>query len=312
MKLKRKLQMYKEFGFKVAFSSACSSALRHPMAITHWKNKCITDWLRTKYSSVIQKHRQKFFSTADNSDTPAAIWSIWWQGEDSAPELVKMCFSAINRYRGSHPFKIITRNNFKDYIDLPEHIIRKVQGGIITLTHLSDIIRFYLLAHYGGLWLDATILPVRDIPAEIFSYDYYVIRHEENPCSYGVNRDRWISFLQAAKKGSPLCTFGYDFLAEYWKEQTILIDYMLIDYALETAYQEFPEYRNFLQAVPMNNPDVDNLRPILGEKWDSQKFAELSASTDFFKLTYKHTFSKAKHGQDTFYGHFIRSILGQK
>ena len=302
MKFKHKIQMFKDFGFLVGFSSACSSALRYPMALTRWKDRCILGWLREKYSSVIKNHKQKIFTIEEKSDTPA-IWSVWWQGEQNAPELVRMCFAAINAHRGAHPFRIITRENFREYIALPEHITRKVQDGTITLTHLSDIIRFYLLAEYGGLWLDATILPVRDIPEEIFSYDYYVIRHEENPYSYGVNRDRWISFLQAAKKGNPLCRFGYEFLAEYWKEQNMLIDYMLIDYALELAYREFPEYRRFLDGVPENNPEVDSLRPIMNEEWNSQKFAVLSESTDFFKLTYKHSLMKTISGHETFYGH---------
>ena len=307
MKFKRKVQMFRDFGFSVGFSSMCSSALRYPMALTRWKDKCILDWLRKKYSGVIQNHRQKKFAADTVSDTPPAIWSVWWQGEKNAPELVKMCFAAINAHRGVHPFRIITSENFREYIDLPEHITRKVQEGTITLTHLSDIIRFYLLAKYGGLWLDATILPVRDVPEEIYSYDYYVIRHAENPYSYGVNRDRWISFLQAAKKGSALCAFGYEFLAEYWKEQNMLIDYMLIDYALELAYQEFPEYRKFLDAVPLNNPEVDSLRPILNEEWNSGKLEELSASTDFFKLTYKHRLEKNISGQETFYGHLVKT-----
>ena len=302
MNIKHKIQMFRNFGFRVGFSSACSSALRRPMAITRWKDKCILGWLKEKYSSVIENHRQKFSANDYVSETPA-IWSVWWQGEHNAPEIVKMCFAAIRRHKGSVPFRIITEANYREYIDIPEHVIRKVRNKTITLTHFSDIIRFYLLSKYGGLWLDATILPVRDIPKEIFSYDYYVIRHEENPYSYGVNRDRWISFLQAAKKGSPLCAFGYEFLAEYWKEQNKLIDYMLIDYALELAYQEFPEYRRFLDAVPMNNPEVDSLRHILNQEWDSVKFTALSESTDFFKLTYKHVFMKNIAGSETFYGH---------
>ncbi len=307
MKFKRKVRMFRDFGFRVGMSSACSSALRYPMALTRWKDKCILDYLREKYSNVIQNHRQNFAADSFSDATPA-IWSVWWQGEDNAPELVRMCFAAINKHKRSHPFRIITSENFTDYINLPEHITRKVQDGTITLTHLSDIIRFYLLAEHGGLWLDATILPVRDIPEEIYSYDYYVIRHPENPYSYGVNRDRWISFLQAAKKGSPLCRFGYDFLTEYWVNQNTLIDYMLIDYALELAYQEFPEYVGFFEAVPENNPEVDSLRPILNEKWEAQKFAALSASTDFFKLTYKHVLRKELAGCETFYGHILASL----
>ena len=147
---------------------------------------------------------------------------------------------------------------------------------------------------------------MRDIPEEIFGRDYYVIRHEDNPRSYGVNRDRWITFLQAARKGNSLCKFGYDFLAEYWKEQNSLIDYMLIDYAVEIAYEEFPECRRMLDAVPLNNSEVDSLRPVLNDEWDAEEFRRLAKATQFFKLTYKHKYVKAKHGRETFYGHIAK------
>ena len=105
------------------------------------------------------------------------------------------------------------------------HILEKLDSNLITLTHLSDILRFYLLSRYGGMWIDATIFVNDDIPEEIFERDYYVIRHEENFFSYGVNRDRWITYLQASKKNCMLPSFGYDFLVEYWKTHNALIDY---------------------------------------------------------------------------------------
>lgn len=299
--------MYKEFGFLVAFSSACSSALRFPMAITRWKDRCIVRWLKKKYSSVILRHRQ-YATPKENSGEVPVIWSVWWQGTENVPDLVKMCFASINMHRGEHSFIIITKDNYRKYIDLPEHIIRKVQAGIITLTHLSDIIRFCLLAKYGGLWVDATILATENISAEIFGYDYYVIRHEENPGSYGVNRDRWISFLQAGKKGNQLCKFGYDFLVEYWKDRNFLIDYMLIDYAIEIAYEEFPECKRLIDAVPLNNPAVDSLRPIMNEEYDAVSFEKLMEATNFFKLTYKHKLVKAKDDHETFYGRLARNF----
>ena len=128
MKFRKKVQMFRDFGFLVGFSSACSSALRYPMALTRWKDRCILDWLRKKYSTVIKNHKQKIFTIEEKSDTPA-IWSVWWQGEENAPELVRMCFAAIRKHQCAHPFRIITEANYRDYIDLPEHIIRKVQEG---------------------------------------------------------------------------------------------------------------------------------------------------------------------------------------
>ena len=308
MKIKNKLQLYKEFGFKVAFSSICSSAFRYPMAITRWKDRCIINWLKKNYSFIIEDYHKKFSSEIVSENYIPIIWSVWWQGEENAPEIVKTCFANIRRHCGKKDFRVITKKNFQNYIQLPEYIIKKLDDGIITLTHLSDILRFYLLSRYGGMWIDATIFVAKDIPSEIFECDYYVIRHEENFYSYGVNRDRWITYLQAAKKNSLLCSFGYDFLVEYWKKRNFLIDYMLIDYVVEIAYQEFPKVKNLLDAVPLNNPEIEGLRPLLNSIFDEKQFQQLKSSTNFFKLTWKHKFEKIISGHETFYGHLLRGI----
>ncbi|MBR1487115.1 MAG: hypothetical protein IJ597_07680, partial [Synergistaceae bacterium] len=231
MKINKKIQLYREFGFKVAFASFCSSAFRHPMAITRWKDKVFVNYLEKNYKNLIQKYKNFDINKTQESlpaePPPKIIWSIWWQGEENAPEVVKACFASVRRHCGDKNFKVITEKNFRDFVQLPEHILKKLDAGIITLTHLSDILRFYLLSHYGGMWIDATIFVAANIPDEIFERDYYVIRHEENFHSYGINRDRWITYLQAAKKNNLLCSFGYDFLVEYWKERNFLIDYML-------------------------------------------------------------------------------------
>ncbi len=305
MEIKKKIQLYKNFGFKVAFASFCSSAFRRPMIVTRWKDKVIITWLKKHYGEIIQKYR--YFSQNKAQEPSNFIWSIWWQGEDNAPEIVKTCFASVRRHCGGKNFRVITKENFSDYIQIPEHILAKLDSGVITLTHLSDILRFYLLSRYGGMWLDATIFVTANIPDEIFEMDYYVIRHEENSHSYGVNRDRWITYLQAAKKNNLLCSFGYDFLAEYWKEKNFLIDYMLIDYVVELAYQNFPDVKNLLDSVPLNNPEIEGLRALLNSQWDENKFAALTRSTIFFKLTWKHKFQEMISGHKTFYGRIMES-----
>ena len=311
MKLREKIQMFREFGFLPAFASMCSSAIRRPMAITRWKEKVIIDWLREHCGSVVEKY--KSLSTAEISrgevNSDGVIWSIWWQGEENAPEIVKMCFAGMNRHRGNHPLKIITQDNYRDYIDIPEHITLKVQEGIISLTHFSDMLRLYLLYHYGGLWLDATMLVTEDIPEEIFAREYYSIKGGFNPDSHAVTMGRWTSFLQAAQKGNMLCGFALDMHYEYWKTYTMPIDYILIDYMFALAYEDFAECRRMLDSVPVNNAGVDRLTPLLNDEWDSGKFADLRASAKFFKLTWKHKFQKSISGRETMYGHLYADLM---
>ena len=305
--IKHKIQMFRNFGFRIGLASACSSALRRPMAITRWKDRCILDWMKRNYSSVIQKYRQNFSGITGSAEGNAPIWSVWWQGEENAPEIVKMCFASVNKHRGAHPFRIITQENFREYIDLPEDIIRKFQAGTIRHSFFSDILRVYLLYHYGGLWLDATMLVTGDIPEEIFGREFFSIKVGFNPKSHAVTLGRWASFLQAAHKGSMLCGFALDMHIEYWKNQDMPVDYILIDYFYALAYEEFPECRELLDSVPVNNRDIERLMPILNQVWDEHKFAKLSEATRFFKLSHKHKFVKAVSGQETFYGHLVRA-----
>ena len=190
MEIKKKIVLFNEFGPLVGFSSACSSAIRYPMAITRWKDRCILRWMKEHYGDIIQKYKQKKICSlnGENPVDPAPIWSVWWQGVENAPEMVKMCFASVNRHRGKHPFIIITKDNYQEYVRLPEYILKKVDSGVLRLTHFSDIIRLYLLTHYGGLWLDATIYVTDTIPEEIFSSKYYSIKPGFDPRSHSVTQ----------------------------------------------------------------------------------------------------------------------------
>ncbi len=65
------------------------------------------------------------------------------------PELVKMCFQ---RLKDTLPdditeLHLITFDNYKDYVTFPDHIEQKFKEKKITMTTLSDILRFCLLVN---------------------------------------------------------------------------------------------------------------------------------------------------------------------
>lgn len=108
------------------------------------------------------------------------IWTCWWQGKNFAPELIKACW---NSWKLHVPLEmeivVITKDNYSEYIEIPEYVLDKVNNGSISLATLSDIIRHSLLYKYGGMWLDATIYMNDDIPIDVFEYDIYTrnIKH---------------------------------------------------------------------------------------------------------------------------------------
>ena len=306
MKPGRRLNLLRKFGFKIFAADFCASNIRLPKLTARYKDRVLIDWLREHYGHVINDYLHKESHTEQQDSSPC-IWSMWWQGEDNLPEVVNLCFEKIRKHCGSHKFIIITKDNYRDYIDLPEYIFRKIDDGKITLTHFSDIVRMYLLSHYGGMWIDSTVLVTKNIPEEIFSMDYYTIKRGFDLREYHAAMLRWCACVQFARKGCLLCDFVVKVLLEYWKDNDSLVDYVLIDYVIALGYECLPECRAMIDAVPQSNYAFDEVMHLLNAEWDADVFSELAKDTQFFKLTYKHTFSKAKREKDTFYGHFIKA-----
>ena len=53
-------------------------------------------------------------------------------------------------------------------------VMEKWEKGIITHTHMTDLLRLELLIKYGGMWIDATVLCTakeEEIPCYFFDSD---------------------------------------------------------------------------------------------------------------------------------------------
>lgn len=307
MSLKKKINLCREFGFKVLFSDLCAKNIRIPKITSRWKDKIILQWLRKNFPHVLEQYKNISSQHRIISDTSAStVWSMWLDGEENAPEIVRLCFSCIRKNCGNHPFKIITRENLREYISLPGYIYDRLRSGGMKTAHFSDVVRMSLLSEYGGLWLDSTIFTASKIPEEIFASDYYTVRHSLNKSDRNVAMQRWTTYLQAARKDNILCRFVLDMMLEYWKMHETFIDYVMMDYFFALAYEDLPECRKILDSVPVSNNSIEDMRPLLGSKYDAEIYDELTRETKFFKLTYKQKFPKNIAGHETFYGHIMQ------
>ena len=235
---------------------------------------------------------------------------MWWQGEDNCPDVVKLCWASMRKHCGSHKLIIITKDNYQDYVTLPEHITAKFEAGFITLTHLSDIIRVNLLAKYGGTWMDSTLFVADDIPEEVFSSEYYTIKRvkDKDYSNHCVSLSRWTTYMfSVCERSSLLFSFLTDFFREYLNMHDNFIDYTLFDYAIALAFDEFPTFHQAWKKIPVNNVDSwALLRRLINKEWDVEEYLKLTQSTKFFKLTYKEKFDKiTPSGVETFYGHLL-------
>ena len=304
MKPEQIKRLYTEFGAEIALSSACASSSKRAAP---WKHRCILRYLKEKHSGLLARYKEEQTTAkAAVSEMPGTIWTLWWQMEEDLPEIVKMCHASVNRHRGNHPFRILTRENYQEYVTLPDYIIDKFRSGEITITYLSDIIRFALLSQYGGLWVDSAIFVADRIPEEVFTAEYFTVRRPLASKNGNVSQNRWTSFLQAAQKGNILCRFVFDFLTEYWRTQKYIINNFLLDYTIALAYDELPQCRKLLDALPVVDGDIYRLEDKLNAKWDPAVFEEIKRNALFSKLAWRKEYrKKTSSGEETVYGHLL-------
>ena len=53
---------------------------------------------------------------------------------------------------------VIDERNWRDYVDLPDYVIRRRERRQIPSAHFTDLLRLELLIRYGGTWIDSTVL----------------------------------------------------------------------------------------------------------------------------------------------------------
>ncbi len=215
------------------------------------------------------------------------IYVLWWQGFDNAPEIVKICQSSLHRSYDHHSQEIVLldKRNIFNYLELPGYIIDKFRQGIITVTHLSDIIRAILLKENSGLWADATMFFPNPISSELFKKDFFTLR---NPSSnkYSIT-SKWECFFIAGQKDFPLFSLLQDMWFEYWKRENELIAYLLTDHLFYIGYIENIKIRNAIDLCPSFYYKIDYFQNLMNQKYNEKKYNEIIGNERYIKLTYK-------------------------
>jgi len=301
----------RKFGSAVAIWSVLSAFCRRIKILqgyaTERKHDAIMTWLSKNYGWLISEYKQRYEVrpqlTNEGKVIPQKLWVCWWQGENAMPPLVKACYNSVLKYSNGYDVTLITKENYGDLLSIPEHIITKYNNGTITVTHLSDIIRMLLLANYGGMWLDATVLVTDEITFEE-GRSFFTIRRDLG--GKYVPKRKWAGNCIAGSQDFLLFNFVVDILCEYWKNFSEMIDYFLIDYAINLAYISIPEIQKAIDEVKLNNEGYMTLNRCLGCEYHSDFFAEVTVGTIFHKLSWKGKYSViTPDGKTSFYGYIL-------
>lgn len=270
-----------------------------------------------------QKKKETIFSVIDGlqlqpeeagSAEPAQsriIWICWFQGLESAPELVKRCIASVQNNAPDAQVIILTDENIPDYLALPEHIKTKYQAGLISKAQYSDIVRCSLLYQYGGIWMDATVFLTRPVPESFYQRTFSSLRFDvaENALSQGY----WTAYFLAAQKGNALVKLVRDILYRYWQHHDALIEYFLIDYSFLYARERYPQFRQILDVQPVTGNNRFLIRQFISSKPDVTAMTALNQDpVGIYKLSHKEQYRTSDSGQPTVYSKILDGSFSLK
>lgn len=261
--------------------------------------------LKRDLSNVIENHQNILSYGTHQENSP--IWVCWWTGESNAPELVKKCICSIKKNAGNHPVYLITQDNYEDYIEIPQYMLKYIRNNTMGLAHLSDYIRVSLLYMYGGLWLDATIFCSQAIPEEYFECSFFTCKSGIVECRF-ISLMRWTTFVFGGWKGNAVYGYLKEALEQYWQLHSTAVDYLFFDHLIELGYEQLPAVKKLIDSVPINNLRRDDLQAAMNraatpDEWDDI----VQSDTVLYKLSWRERYSlTTSDGQDSIYAHFLK------
>lgn len=239
--------------------------------------------LRRQYRSFIQS-----YCAAENHGLERRrsnkVWVLWLQGMEQAPPLVQRCYASLQEHLGERKIILLTEDNYREYAKFPDFIQQKIDSGVITRTHMSDLLRLELLIRYGGTWMDATVFcSGGEYPAAFFDSDLFLFQCLK-PGLDG-HPLRISSWFITACTNHPILLLSRALLYDYWAKHNDLIEYFLVHDCLELAIETYPEEWKRVSPYCNSTPHILLLR--MFEQYQEEIWNDIRTQIAFHKLSYK-------------------------
>lgn len=250
---------------------------KHRYDVTY---RYVMDYLNRFYGDI----RDFKPDMSEPSPEPERVFTIWLQGEENAPELVRACFNSMRRHLAMEVV-VLDENTLFDWIQLPDYIVEKWRAGKIGAAHFADICRIELLYQHGGIWLDATDYVTAPVPEEIMEQDFFVYMAGKKLMGYYAKIQN--CFIRS-KKHNPLLAVWREAAFRYWQQEDSRIDYFFMQMLFVLCTQVNPIARERFERMPKIDQDPTHvLRSHLTERYNAERYKRYTAGTFFQKMNYK-------------------------
>ncbi|MCI5073598.1 capsular polysaccharide synthesis protein [Oricola sp.] len=220
--------------------------------------------------------------------TPRIIWTLWFQGWENAPELVKQCARSWEIKNPGWCVRRLTRDDLPELLPNQAQPLENLLDSNAPLEAVSDIIRIELLARYGGVWVDSTTYCVRPLEGWI----------DEASCEgfFAFDRpvpDRMLSsWFLAANTGSYITRKWRDATRIYWADRKEPDHYFWFHRLFAETYQADTHFKAIWDKVPTLSARGPHAVPQSNEALrapvnSTARLIVETAQTPLLKLTHK-------------------------
>ena len=292
---------FKRYGYK--FGLLRGAFMSMPL---HWiKDKEIRKILYYHKAKAFLKPYVKKYSQVNpqglefgSCDIDHPVWVYWKQGLKAAPKIVKACIKSQQRFEGKR-LVLLTDANLAEYVRMPDYIMKLVKNGNISSAAFSDLVRYSLLEHYGGTWIDSTTFLSAPIPEYVKKSSFFAFRD-----TFGlIDNPAWVSswFIHCAKNNESMREIRNVMFA-YWTKQQYVVEYLFC-YIVTTMVLDKNDQ---LTEMPYANSDYSHLLfDVLDERFDEATYAHITELTQIHKLSYK-LMDCVLNSDNTFYSYIIK------
>lgn len=249
--------------------------------------------LKQRYGKMIDQALQKNRSNEDikKSGVPHIIWTCWLQGMEKAPPLVRACISSQKKVFSDYEHRVLTLDNYRQWIEIPEYVKRKYAKGRIPSASFSDLLRLAVLKKYGGVWMDATVLctgfgndTLKNQWHNVMNSHFTLCRYYQRGAKAPIGLSTW---LIAATQDNIIINTVNDMLMAYWHDYDCTIDYYMIHLFIDMCMKAIPDTA---QRMPkMNSRYCLMLGNCLYADYNELAWRDLIAHVGIHKLNYRKT-----------------------
>jgi len=233
------------------------------------------------YSYYKKKYKKYLYELpvySDEHEYSKTVWWCWMQGEENAPDLYRANLNSLRKNLSDRDIQVITKNNYYNYVTLPEYIIEKYDKGLITHTHFSDILRAQLLIEHGGTWIDASVL-CTSYNKSFFDRDLFMFKnYMRNDNSMEIS-----SWFITAEKNNPILRTTQDLIFKYWDTHDYLENYYLFHILFTISCEKYS--LNWKKVSTFSNIPPHILQFELLDDYNEERYAEIVEMSSVHKLT---------------------------